>query len=548
MAILYSADINKSLRFWRNLLGLRVQKGSIFGESNAVFIFASDEDSKPSIILHKTKDASSTSSRPNRYQFTFVCPLSQIQLLSLLAAREGHMIIRPLSTSVQVQIPSLILLSPDGNRVRFIPVEHAQPNMTAKATPGVISDVEAPRKEPPAEKEAPPTIPARQPLTTLIRTQLLSLTRLLSRINADEAAAGSETSLPLDLYRDSVLQANTAVDSLLARFSKSGVQGLREDLSAFRTAEKHMLESCASCLPDLEQLRDEGKKLLSALAETRRDSLQKDRALSDLQGAISKAEQAVVRHKTDLLSAEERVLQCSTLSDAVAEEMSLARQEMQVREEGIDCSLFMQLLTLMHDLFTQDVFQQVLDDAVDISLVQGSAQQSELSVATKRCNDLKTKLKASRDKENAAEEARQAAERQVMKVQDELDALEQQLPGIEAQAFAGLDQQLTICKSSANLVREAVRVMEDLAARVEVKGRDLLGRTGSAGWAARLGSMPRASRAPVPSDRPSALDPRQRGASRRGQPTWPAGERPPAHPAAGQGKEVRLAPRIFPHR
>ena len=196
--------------------------------------------------------------------------------------------------------------------------------------------------------------------------------------------------------------------------------------------------------------------------------------------------------------------------------------------------------TLMHDVFTQDVFQQVLDDAVDVSLVQGSAQQSELSIATKRCNDLKAKLKASRDKESAAEEARQAAERQAMKAQDELEALRQQLAGTEAQAFAGLDQQLAVCRSSANLVREAVRLLEDLAARVEVKGRDLLGRTGSAGWAARLGSMPRASRAPVPADRPGAFDPRQRGASLRGQPTGPA-----ERPAAAQGKEVRLTRSVF---
>ena len=327
MAIFYSADIHKSLRFWRNLLGLRVQKGSIFGDSNAVFIFANDEDLKPSIILHKTKDASSTTSRANKYQITFVCPLSQIQLLSLLAAREGHMILRPLSTSGQVQMPSLILLSPDGNRVRFIPSEHAQPNVTASATPEVTREVEAPRQVP---QEAQPIIPARQPLTALIRTQLLSLTRLLSRINADEVAPGSESPLPLDFYRDSVLQTYSAIDNLFARFSKSGAQGLREDLITFRSAEKHMLESCASCLPDLEQLRDEGKMLLVSLAETRRDSLQKDRALSDLQAAIGKTEQLVVRHKTDLLSAEERVLQCSALSDAIAEEMSLARQEMQV--------------------------------------------------------------------------------------------------------------------------------------------------------------------------------------------------------------------------
>jgi hypothetical protein len=198
----------------------------------------------------------------------------------------------------------------------------------------------------------------------------------------------------------------------------------------------------------------------------------------------------------------------------------------------------------MHDVFKQDVFQQALDDAVDISLVQGSAQQSELSIATKRCNDLKVKLKASKDKESAAEEARQAAERRILKSQDELEALQLQLSGTEAQAFAGLDQQLVICKSSANLVREAVRVVEDLAARVELKGRDLLGRTGSA-WPARLDSMPRLSRAPLPADRFSALDLRQRGASLRGQPTWSA-ERPPARPAAGvQGKEVRLARNDF---
>jgi hypothetical protein len=200
----------------------------------------------------------------------------------------------------------------------------------------------------------------------------------------------------------------------------------------------------------------------------------------------------------------------------------------------------------MRDAFTQDVFQQVLDDAVDISLVQGSAQQSELSVATRRCNDLKAKLKASRDKESAAEEARQAAERQVMKAQDELEGLQQLLRGTEAQAFAGLEQQLAIYKSSANLVREAVRVLEDLAARVEVGGRDLLSRAAPGGWPARLGSIPRASRAPMPSDRPGALDPRQRGASLRGQPTWPA-ERPPARPAAGQGKEVVSPSVTFPH-
>jgi hypothetical protein len=184
---------------------------------------------------------------------------------------------------------------------------------------------------------------------------------------------------------------------------------------------------------------------------------------------------------------------------------------------------------------------------VDTSQVQESAQQSDLSLATKRCNDLKAKLKASRDKESAAEDARQAAERQVLKAQDELEALQLQLSRTEAQAFAGLDQQLGLCKSSANLVREAVRVVEDLAARVEVKGRDLLARTGSAGWSARLGSMPRASRAPVPSDRPSALDPRLRGVGLRGQPAW-AAEKPPARPAAGlQGKEVRLACCDFPY-
>jgi catechol 2,3-dioxygenase-like lactoylglutathione lyase family enzyme len=336
MAIFYAADINKSLRFWRNLLGLRVQKGSIFGDSNAVFIFANDEDSKPSIILHKAKEALSTTSRTNKYQFTFICPLSQIQLLSLLAAREGHMILRPLSSAVQVRMASLILLSPDGNRVRFIPSEHAQLNRTERATPAIISEDIAPRQEPPGVKAVQPVIPTRQPLTALIRMQLLSLSRLLSRINADEAAEDSESSLSLDFYRDSVLQTCNSVDSLFARICKAGAQGFkveREESSTFKTAEKHLLESCASCLPDLEQLRDEGKLLLASLAETRRESLQKDRALSDLQAATSKAEASAVRHKTDLLSAEERVLQCSALSDAIAEEMTLARQEMQVREE-----------------------------------------------------------------------------------------------------------------------------------------------------------------------------------------------------------------------
>jgi hypothetical protein len=204
----------------------------------------------------------------------------------------------------------------------------------------------------------------------------------------------------------------------------------------------------------------------------------------------------------------------------------------------------------MRAVFTQDIFQQVLDDAVDISLVQGSAHQGQLTFATKRCNDLKAKLKASRDNEGAAEEARQTAELQASKAQEELEALLLQLSDMDAEAVSDLDRQVAIRRSIAKLVREAVRVVEDLALRVEVKGRDTLGRTGSTGWAARLGSTSRASRAPAPPNRPSALDPKQGRASRapeppdrslRVPPTWPS-ERATARPAAGrQVCEVRLA-------
>jgi hypothetical protein len=217
--------------------------------------------------------------------------------------------------------------------------------MEVKASTDAIRDNAAPIQEPTAGKETQPSIPFRQPLAALIKNQLLALTRLLNRINADEAAEGSESPLPLDAYRDSVLQTCNAVDSLFTRFSKAGAHGLRverEDLSTFRTAEQQMLENCASCLPDLEQLRDEGKMLLASLTGARRESLQRDRAFSDLQAAISKAEESVARHKAELSSAVERVLQYSAMSDAIAEEMSLARQDMKVWEEQIVCSILIQ--------------------------------------------------------------------------------------------------------------------------------------------------------------------------------------------------------------
>ena len=328
-------DIKASLRFWRDLIGFRVQEGNIFGNPKAILIFADENDSRPNIVLLKSKEAQTADTvrrTYDRHQFTIICPLSQIQLLALLAARGGHVILQPLATSGN-QADALILLSPDGNRVRFIPAERSHPpTLAMPETRSVFSTkIELPSE---IKRDGQLKIPPRQLLNALIRTHLLALTRLEAKLGGGDDVRSPST-VPIESCKDAILQTTMVLDSVLGRLANprgyGATKGMRDDLGDSRASEMSMVQSCADLIPNLEYLRNSSKQLLSSIGESKREALRFGKTRSDLQSSIIKAKESLGRFRTEFRDADERLLMCSAMASEVADEWSRAREELQVR-------------------------------------------------------------------------------------------------------------------------------------------------------------------------------------------------------------------------
>ena len=138
----------------------------------------------------------------------------------------------------------------------------------------------------------------------------------------------------------------------------------------------------------------------------------------------------------------------------------------------------------------QAVFEQVLEDTDDISNIQGSSQ-SLVNAATKRCNDLKAKLKAANERESEAEEARLAAEGRVSNAEGDLEALESKLASLDALATTETDRQLAIQQQANDLVHSTRNLIEEMASRTDAKSRDPLGKVPTIPRGAAAGDGPK---------------------------------------------------------
>ena len=329
VSIFHVKDMKSSLHFWRDLLGLRVQRGTLFGDPSEIFIFANDEDVYPSIVLRKSRSKEVASNRADRYQFTFNCPAPQIQLLALLAAREGQLILQPFSTSSLDQSrfePCLILLSPDGNRVRFTPSE----NIQLAKVPAPLVDIPSPqtRDAVTGKRESQSIGTVLPAFSSIIKSHTSTLTRLLARISAEEAAE-STSPLSMDHCRDIVTQTCSVLESLSARLTNARNRR-RDDFSDSLSSEQQWIQSCADCVPDVDRLRNESKFLLAFIGDARRELQQIGRTRSDLQDSISRAKDKVKRFRAELQAADENVLKCVSMTTDAQDEWSQATEAMQV--------------------------------------------------------------------------------------------------------------------------------------------------------------------------------------------------------------------------
>jgi catechol 2,3-dioxygenase-like lactoylglutathione lyase family enzyme len=330
MNIFYIRDSKASLRFWRNLLGLRIQRGSLFGDSGSIFIFANDGDFYPSMVMRKSKEQASKRIPFNRHQYTLVCPGAQIQLLSLLAAREGQTILQPYTSegSAIEGEQCLILLSPDGNRVRFIPSESYRNPRTIPSIPDLLSSATSAAAPDVRHEQQQPLGAAPPSLGFSIKSQLMTMTRLLARVNVDEGGRTS-SDLSLDSCRDLLTQACAILDSLFVRLTNTRFSNL-DDFNDSMSSDRLIVQKYADCIPDIEQLRNESKLLLSTIIETKRNIHQRGKARTELQDSLGGAREKVNRVRMELQSADENALKCILSASEAQEEWSLATEAMQV--------------------------------------------------------------------------------------------------------------------------------------------------------------------------------------------------------------------------
>jgi hypothetical protein len=118
--------------------------------------------------------------------------------------------------------------------------------------------------------------------------------------------------------------------------------------------------------------------------------------------------------------------------------------------------------------------QQFLDETNDMRRVPGSEREVALLSATKKCNELKVQLINAQQKESAAAIKQQSARDQLASAEDDVLALETRLSALNIQETESFNDEPSIQQQTSDLVRSAKSLLEDLAARNALPGRDFL--------------------------------------------------------------------------